>query len=149
MLIKREDWKTEIMPNETASFDINKEISKTEYARMILGYKPKQMEDKWFAFVENDKLFFHRSWSGFCIYETEICKIEKGYLLSRTLVNRKVEEYKETNIEKDKELLHFLIDVILLGKNVSLAILKPVEIKKSDELKSKSRFESLFRIFKK
>ena len=25
-------------------------------------------EDKWFIYWENDTLFFHRSWTGVCVY---------------------------------------------------------------------------------
>ena len=27
------------------------------------------MEDKWFIFMENGILYFHRSWTGVCIYQ--------------------------------------------------------------------------------
>lgn len=147
--IKKDDWKTENMPNETIEFDINKRISDNEYASLILGFKPKQMEDKWFAYVENNKLYFHRSWTGFCIYETEIEKAKNGYLLSKTLTNRKTEQYRETDIEKDKEMINFLIDRILLGKKVSFPNLKPIKIKEKKKSSTKNRFKNFFGIYRK
>lgn len=132
-IVTKEDWKTEKMPNETASFECNKMLSDNEYASLILGFKPAQMEDKWFAFVENNKLFFHRSWTGFCIYETDIEKIENGYLLTQTRVNRNFDQYKETDLKKDKRLLDYLIDRILLNKKIPFPNLKPIEVKNDSQ----------------
>lgn len=142
--VKKEDWKTEKMPSEISSFEFNKVLSENEYASLILGFKPAQMEDKWFAFVENDKLFFHRSWTGFCIYETEIEKTENGYLLTQTKVNRNFEQYKETDLERDKELLVYLIDRILLNKKISFPNLKPIEIKIDNQNKTVEPYQYLF-----
>ena len=31
------------------------------------GHIPEMMEDKWFIYWQDDRLFFHRSWTGYCI----------------------------------------------------------------------------------
>jgi hypothetical protein len=36
---------------------------------IALGYQPVDMIDKWLAFMEDDRLFLHRSWTGDGIYE--------------------------------------------------------------------------------
>lgn len=140
------------MPSEISSFEFNKMLSENEYASLVLGFKPAQMEDKWFAFVENNKLFFHRSWTGFCIYETEIEKTASGYLLTQTKVNRNFEQYKETDLEKEKELLDYLIDRILLDKKISFPKLEPIETKIDKQKKivkpNKYLFERMSNILK-
>lgn len=59
-----------------------------EYRQIIFGHIPKEMEDKWFIFFETDKIYFHRSWTGFCIYEVELRPAGKLYLADGVWVNR-------------------------------------------------------------
>lgn len=73
------------------------------------GHLPKQMEDKWFMFFENNKLFIHRSWTGFCIYIVDIN--DTGKL--KTIVNRDHNQYTEKNIKKDKVQLDNLLNILL------------------------------------
>jgi len=37
-----------------------------------MGLVPEEIEDKWFIYWEDDTLFFHRSWTGNCIYVSPI-----------------------------------------------------------------------------
>ncbi|MGQ9643783.1 MAG: hypothetical protein ACUVT3_08005 [Ignavibacterium sp.] len=43
-------------------------FTERHYSKLIKGLIPKEMEDKWFVFHDNDWLYFHRSWTGFGIY---------------------------------------------------------------------------------
>ena len=83
-----------------------------------MGLLPKAMEDKWFIYVENDKLYFHRSWTGNCIYVISIEKSANVVALTNTYVNRDQSQYKETDIEEDKSLLNYMIDRLLLSRNI-------------------------------
>jgi hypothetical protein len=74
------------------------------------------MEDKWFIFMERDWLYFHRSWTGTCIYQIRLAREGERYVVTEALTNRKEEQYRETNNEHDSALLGFLIDNLLLGK---------------------------------
>jgi len=44
-------------------------LSREEMQELAKGYRPIDMSDKWLAFMENDRLFLHRSWTGHGIYE--------------------------------------------------------------------------------
>ncbi len=44
-------------------------FTERQYAKLIKGLIPKQMEDKWFVFYADNWLYFHRSWTGFGIYK--------------------------------------------------------------------------------
>lgn len=44
-------------------------ISLEEMRDIAKGYRPVDMSDKWLAFMEDDRLFLHRSWTGNGIYE--------------------------------------------------------------------------------
>lgn len=115
---RKNDWKTKEMPEEVDFFDLNKVISIKEYEQLCHGLIPSQMEDKWFIYVENDIVYFHRSWVGSCIYQTTIEKKENGIFLTSTVVNRNRDQYKFENNAHDQKLLDYLIDRLLLAKNV-------------------------------
>ena len=115
----RADWKNlKEMPEEVSVFDLNKEITSTEYDQIKLGLTPGSMEDKWFIYVDNDVIHFHRSWVGSCIYQTKIEKLDDKVLLTQTVVNRNPAQYNFDSDEEDKRILSYLIDRLLLGKKV-------------------------------
>ena len=40
------------------------------------GYVPHMMEEKWFIFMEGNRLFAHRSWTGLGVYEATFALTE-------------------------------------------------------------------------
>ena len=44
-------------------------LSREEMQELATGYRPIDMNDKWLAFMEDNRLFLHRSWTGIGIYE--------------------------------------------------------------------------------
>ncbi len=83
------------------------------------GFVPEQMEDKWFVFHEQDILYFHRSWTGFCIYKVYFRSEEKNHVATHADVNRHVEQYKQTDNAYDQQLISYLINVLLIHKPFS------------------------------
>lgn len=53
-------------------------LTAKEYARLSLGLIPEEMEDKWFIYLEDNKLYCHRSWTGLCTYIVEFAPCEAG-----------------------------------------------------------------------
>lgn len=80
------------------------------------GVIPEQMEDKWFIYWSEGELFFHRSWTGFCIYVVKFQTGKEGYTTVEAQVNRDPLQYGKTNDGKDKATVSFLIDVVLLHR---------------------------------
>jgi hypothetical protein len=112
------DWQTKPISQKQKTLACRQEFTSEEYAKLQLGVIPEQMEDKWFIYFSNNKLYFHRSWTGFCIYLVDIEAVEDGfYQTSKVIVNRNQKEYTETDDEKDTEILSFLINRLLLKKN--------------------------------
>ena len=56
-------------------------ISRQEMQAIAMGYAPVGMADRWFAFMEDDRLFFHRSWTGYGIYEATFAATETGFVM--------------------------------------------------------------------
>lgn len=54
-------------------------LSQEEFERVAQGLVPEEMEDKWFLYFEDGKLYCHRSWNGECIYIVDIVPTGQGY----------------------------------------------------------------------
>jgi len=80
------------------------------------GLVPEQMEDKWFIFWEDDSLFFHRSWTGFCIYAVHFICDEEHCRMASAEANRDPAQYSMDLDERDTELISYLIDLLLLRR---------------------------------
>ena len=110
------DWKTTDMPKARANLKVERVFSSEEMERIKYGLIPEEMEDKWFIYYEEDRLYFHRSWTGYRIYVVEFQKREDQCVISRVQANRDAEQYTEKNDEHDVKILSFLIDLLLLGR---------------------------------
>ena len=102
------------LPTQRAKLNIERTFSEQEYNRLSQGLIPSVMEHKWFIFMENEVLSFHRSWTGICIYEVHF---DDKRVINEVWANRDNRQYRETDNEYDEKLLMFLIDNFLLGQN--------------------------------
>ena len=114
---KKTDWKTEPMPKEHIVLSFLHQFSVKEYEKLQQGFVPDQMEDKWFIYFEDNKLYFHRSWVGFCIYIVEFEVGEKSSQIVKVIVNRDKNQYSETDNKWDLEFVVYLINLLLLNKS--------------------------------
>jgi hypothetical protein len=110
------------MPTSTANLTLDRSFTPQQYARLCAGLIPEVMEDKWFIFMEGDWLFFHRSWTGTCVYQVRLERDGEFYVAAEALSNRDQEQYRETNNRYDSALLGFLIDNLLLGKQTPFPV---------------------------
>ena len=115
---KPDSWQREPMPDSVAELDYDATFSKAEYERIARGLIPETMDDKWFIFLEGDRLNVHRSWTGHCIYEVEFAASADTYTVRRARVNRDPEQYRETDDAYDARLLDFVIRRLVLGEDV-------------------------------
>ena len=118
----RESWK--ILPPPTARTDLSFAASYTtdEFERMKRGLIPKQMEDKWFIYFEEPWFFFHRSWTGPCIYAIRFESSTAGASAAESWVSRDSNHYRETRTDYDRAVVTFLIDAFLLGKRATFPV---------------------------
>lgn len=115
---KKSDWKTISMPKQRSELNITIQLSAIELDRIKHGIVPQQMEDKWFIYFEDHILYFHRSWSGACIYSINLLEQPDSLNLSKATVNRDSTQYKYETDEFDSQVLSYLINRILLAKPV-------------------------------
>ena len=112
----RQSWPNlQPLPSARASLSIEREFTEAEYERLALGLIPQDMDDKWFIFLEEDVLYFYRSWTSFCVYWVRLSKEGATYSIAEAYVSRDANQYTQTSKSYDKSLLLFLINNLLLG----------------------------------
>ena len=105
-IAERYDWKSTEMPSKHDTFVLHRPLNPQQMKALRRGNIPKQMEDKWFWFMEGDTLFAHRSWTGYCIYRIDFGP-DGNHIVT---VNRDPEQYTCVSIEEDAEKLNKLLD---------------------------------------
>lgn len=55
-------------------------LSRDQMRELAKGYRPMDMNDKWLAFMEEDRLFIHRSWTRHGIYEVKFAAKELDWM---------------------------------------------------------------------
>ena len=105
-IARKDDWKTMPMPEKHETFVLDRSFSEEEMCALRAGNIPKEMEDKWFRYMEGSTLWAHRSWTGFCIYRIDF-KDDHRHTVT---VNRDPEQYRCTDIEEDVRTLNGLLD---------------------------------------
>ena len=63
----------------------------------------------WFVFHEDGWVFFHRSWTGYCVYQVRFERIDDEYVAVESWVTRDSKEYNNNDIEKDVRQLSLLL----------------------------------------
>ena len=83
------------------------------------GYIPAIMDEKWFIFMEGDRLFAHRSWTGLGVYEATFAPVDGGYVIESAIVTGNRSEYKRSSDQDESQILEALIAGHLLGQSLS------------------------------
>ena len=84
----------------------------------------------------DERIFFHRSWTGAKIYEAQIKKTNSCYAISNIMVERDSKIYSNENVDEDIGIFNFLVGRGLLGLNV----IPPIESDELGALKGWSNF---------
>lgn len=115
-IASRDSWSNHPLPENHARLSASWTFTRKEFEQMMRGLIPEQMEDKWFIYYEKGWLHFHRSWTGYCIYQVQFQERNSTIEVAQILVSRDPEQYRESSDEYDLLLLMYLIDGLLLGK---------------------------------
>lgn len=110
-------WKILPAPQSGVPLDLEANFTAEDFLKIKEGYVPEEMEDKWFIYFANGWLNFHRSWTGFLIYKLQILPKKIGFSVTDSWVNRDYEQYQNTDINKDRELVMDIINHLLLVRD--------------------------------
>lgn len=106
VIATKDDWETTDMPDRHEEFILERIFTDKQMDILRHGNIPQEMEDKWFWYMEGNKLYAHRSWTGFCVYIVEFHDDNRH----RVTVNRDMEQYRCTSIEEDRAILNDLFN---------------------------------------
>ena len=110
------DWQTQELSSTHRTVRLDRTFSPPETRRLRSGLVPGQMEDKWFIYWQDDALYFHRSWTGFCIYAVRFETDGDSCRMFEADLNRERSQYSQTDDEHDAAMISYLIDVLLLDR---------------------------------
>jgi 8-oxo-dGTP diphosphatase len=112
--VVKSDWQLYQLPEERALLKVSRVFDRSQMERIRKGHKPTDMDDRWFVYFENNNLYLHRSWTGYCVYVISFSEIDKGaWQITQCLVSRDAEQYGETNDEASINLLHLVLNDLL------------------------------------
>lgn len=114
MITKKENWKNFPMSSERERLNISKHYDINESIKIQEGYLPESMEDKWFIFYQDNWLYFHRSWTGYCIYKVKLKITDEGADIDEAWVTRDTEQYRNKVSDEDIIIILSLIESKLL-----------------------------------
>ncbi len=128
-------WRSKPMPTARKELPLDGLFSREEYATIGMGLIPKRPLDKWFIYLEDKWLYFHRSNSGTCVFQLQIVPFEDRYHANLAIVNREPTQYRNTDDEYDVALIGYLIDHLLLGRFAPLPM--PKGLRQQDQVRYK------------
>ena len=100
-------------PEDSYKYKVDWMISKDDMNKLFMGVEPVNMEDKWIVYEYENSVYFHSSWTGFCIYvlsvsESKICAIS---------INKLNSQYPSKGKVKD---INLFLDVLKYGFNIEV-----------------------------
>ena len=81
------DWKIKPMSGLKIQLQVEEIFTREEYKYLSWGLIPRSMDDKWFIYLEDNWLYFHRSWTGYCIFQVRLEIFEDGHQIAEAWVN--------------------------------------------------------------
>lgn len=103
------------MPAERERLDLLLLFSDADVEQITHGHVPSDMDDKWFIFFEDGWLYFHRSWTGHCIFAVRLDGSPNGVRVIEAWVNRNQEQYNSPGADADRRMVEQLIQSHLLS----------------------------------
>lgn len=113
-------WKNLTWPDQREHFELPLHFTDCEAETLRLGFIPRDMDDRWFIFFEDGWLYFHRSWTGDCIYGVRLDGTPSGVRVVDAWASRDRDRYNSPGIEDETrrvaDLLDFLVQLPRCGK---------------------------------
>ncbi len=111
------------IPRYFISHYVSHKFSSSEFNKIIKGYHAGSMDEKWNINYENDKLYFHRSWTGILFYIAKFRKKRNYYILHEIVSYSDNERnIQDMNFNFDKVFIFRFIYGRILGKNIPIKL---------------------------
>jgi len=90
--------------------------SDAQMDRIRRGYNAQVMEEKWHGFMEGDRLFICRSWTGILNQESEFTQVPKGWIITKSVVESDLDIWPRGSDAFEAAQLESIIFQVILGK---------------------------------
>lgn len=107
-------WHLTPRPEARAAVGYEATFTRAELERIARGFEPESMDDKWVIVADGDRVAFHRSWTGDCIFELRLEPTKDGARVASSWVSRGG-GYASAGIEDDRRTLDALVRNFLLA----------------------------------
>lgn len=93
----KNSWGIKPMPPNPIVLDFDIFVEKNLVPHLAKGFIPKEMEEKWFIYFENNKLFMHRSWTGFLVCVINFNEQPDGLRSDKIEINSRKDQFEFTD----------------------------------------------------
>lgn len=111
------DWSHLPLPHIHSEIGDGRVFNLDEIQKIKAGLLPESMDDRWLIYYCEDKLYFHRSWTGMCFYLAHFTETNEGAVLSSIQINRDSDRYDVGSDASEVAQVHGLIDIFLIERN--------------------------------
>lgn len=109
-------WEIFPLPDQHASLIVSRKFDQCQMERIKMGVVPSDMDERWLIYYEEDALYLHRSWTGYCTFVVRFIVLEDGSArMYECLASRDDLQYGGTDDAEDSKLINRIIDELLLG----------------------------------
>ena len=110
--VSKKDWKIKPLSNVHLNFVFKYFLSNEDVEVLKLGYKPVDMEDKWFSYYEDGRLYCCRSWSGQCMFVVTLnAGSDEQYVTAYSYIDKRTEDLESFAMRTLMKLIPYLIEV--------------------------------------
>jgi hypothetical protein len=90
--------------------------SATEWNSIERGFRASEMEERWLALVEGDRLYLYRSWTGYGIYEARFAQVTDVWHIVEAVVEGNDLTYRRGSDAYETGFLELIIRGVLLDE---------------------------------
>ncbi len=117
-IARKSDWQTHDMPTSRSVIALSYKFEPQEMELIQRGLIPEDMGDKWFIYYQDDRLYLHRSWTGYCVYIVRFVFEEDRFHMIEAVLNRESTQYSQTHDGYDAKMIVYLIATLLLHQDM-------------------------------
>ena len=111
MNVKRDDLYA--MPEQNIALSVSLKYTPEQMELIQQGFNlDEKIDERWIAFFEDNTLYFHRSWTGHCIFQA---MFDQGKV-STIVVNRQPRQWRSTDNSKDIKMFTDLVKKFLIDR---------------------------------
>jgi hypothetical protein len=105
--------KNKAFPKDYFQFDAKIKLTDKEFETVLNGKISRSMDEKWNIIFNDGWLYFHRSWTGKCIYKVKVEKFDAVNFITTVQINNSKDEYKMEDVKSEiiifKEIFQYFL----------------------------------------